>query len=310
MTAEFADVYDPLLEWVYDRAIENDLGDVDIRPFAEQHGFVGPQAFALLRYAKAKGTMDDRRSTMGIPAASLTSLGIEVMEDRRRRRASPVARSAAAQRGLLLWLWAQRDAGVGYPVVDKILEEPESMFQGTRLSADNIDRAAAYLAEKGLIRGMTVDQRRGPIRAEITAEGQDCVEHFDGDVGAYERRNSSGNTTFNIGSNTGNIAANSRDFTLNATTNNGIDPARVVMLARALRQAAPVLELPEGEAAEFVRLATSLEEEAGGGNPDPARLQRWGASMLAILNSPVVSGALGSVLATYTGMALPGLPGS
>lgn len=160
-----------------------------------------------------------------------------------------------------------------------------------------------------LITGTKTGQTEGPVRAEITAEGQDCVEHFDGDMSAYERRNGTGNTTFNIGENTGNIAANSRDFTMNATTNrDGIDPAAVVMLARALRQAAPALELPEEDALEFTQLATRLETEAANSSPDPSRLQRWGGSIVGILNSPVVSGALGSVLAAYTGTVLPGLP--
>ncbi|WP_409467271.1 hypothetical protein [Streptomyces sp. HC307] len=67
------------------------------------------------------------------------------------------------------------------------------------------------------------------------------------------------------------------------------------MLARALRQAALVLELPEDDAIEFTELATRLETGAANGSPDPGRLQRWGASIIGILNSPVVSGALRSV---------------
>ncbi|MCX4791820.1 hypothetical protein OG369_38840 [Streptomyces sp. NBC_01221] len=46
-------------------------------------------------------------------------------------------------------------------------------------------------------------------------------------------------SSVHIGQNTGNIAANSRDFTLNATTHSGVDLAQVVMAARALRQAVP-----------------------------------------------------------------------
>ncbi|MEU2658371.1 hypothetical protein ABZ615_23990 [Streptomyces sp. NPDC007325] len=100
-----------------------------------------------------------------------------------------------------------------------------------------------------------------------------------------------GGPTFHVGSNTGNIAANSRDFTLNATTNNGVDLAAVVTLARALRQAAPALALPSSEEAELTDLANRIEEEAGSDHPDPSRLQRWGSSVVATLNSPVVSGA-------------------
>ncbi|MCT9010491.1 hypothetical protein [Streptomyces rhizosphaerihabitans] len=58
---------------------------------------------------------------------------------------------------------------------------------------------------------------------------------------------------------------------------------------RALRQAAPVLELPEDDVLEFTQLATRLETEAANGSPDPGRLQRWGGSIIGILNSPVVT---------------------
>lgn len=79
------------------------------------------------------------------------------------------------------------------------------------------------------------------------------------------------------------------------------------MAARALRQAVPTLGLPEDDAAEITQLATRMEEEATSVNPDPSRLQRWGTQTLAVL-SPVASGALGSVLAAYLGVVLPGLP--
>ncbi|MFI1293708.1 hypothetical protein ACH4VM_35640 [Streptomyces sp. NPDC020792] len=75
----------------------------------------------------------------------------------------------------------------------------------------------------------------------------------------------------------------------------------------APRQAAPVLELPEEDALEFTQLATRLETEAANGSRDPGRLHRWGSSIVGILNSPIVSGALGGVLAAYTGTVLPGL---
>ncbi|MFD3760812.1 hypothetical protein [Streptomyces sp. NPDC058622] len=310
MAVEFARVLDPLIEWVYEQAGENPLADSSILPFAHERGMEDTQAYELLRYGESKGLLDGSQSSMGEPRAMLTSYGLEVMEERKRRRSSPAARSAAARKALLVWLWRQKHDGTHFPLIDKILKSDDSLFAGDRLTLSEMDRAAGYLLSKNLIRGTTkVSGREGPIRAEITTEGLDCVEHYEGDISAYERRNNGGNTTFHIGENTGNIAANSRDFTMNATTNkDGIDPAAVVMLARALRQATPALELPEDDALEFTQLATRLETEATGGSPDPGRLQRWGGSIVAILNSPVVSGALGSVLAAYTGTVLPGLP--
>ncbi|MEU3550627.1 hypothetical protein [Streptomyces longwoodensis] len=309
MTIDFVALHEPLVEWVYEQTAADSAEYVTITAFGEQHGLDEQQSFRLLLTCKDWGLLSDRFAAMGDPAANLTPQGLQWVQERRRRRADPRARSATARKGLLTWLWEQKNDGVGYRIVEDVLQSPHSLHEGERLTPQEIDRASAYLLAKALITGTKTGQTEGPVWAEITAEGQDCVEHFDGDMSAYERRNSTGNTTFNIGENTGNIAANSREFTMNATTTkDGIDAAAVVMLARALRQAAPALELPEEDALEFAQLATRLETEAANGSPDPGRLQRWGGSIVGILNSPVVSGALGSVLAAYTGTVLPGLP--
>jgi hypothetical protein len=94
---------------------------------------------------------------------------------------------------------------------------------------------------------------------------------------------------------------------MNAKTVKGVNMSNVVTFARAMRQATPMLGLPDEEASELVELADRLEQEASGEAPDLNRLQRWGANVLGLLNSPVVSGALGGVLAAYGATVLPGL---
>ncbi|GGS36089.1 hypothetical protein [Streptomyces violaceus] len=69
----------------------------------------------------------------------------------------------------------------------------------------------------------------------------------------------------------------------------------------------PILGLPEYDAAEVTQPATRMEEEATSTNPGPNRLQRWRNQAVAVLSSPVVSGAPGSVLATCLGVVLPQL---
>jgi hypothetical protein len=68
-----------------------------------------------------------------------------------------------------------------------------------------------------------------------------------------------------------------------------------------------MLGLPDEETSELVELADRIEQEASGETPDLNRLHRWSANVLGLLNSPVVSGALGGILAAYGGMILPGL---
>jgi hypothetical protein len=75
-----------------------------------------------------------------------------------------------------------------------------------------------------------------------------------------------------------------------------VNPAEVVLLARALRQAIPVLDLPPVDAEELETTADRIEDEATRDEPDPSRLRRWGNTVVGILNSPAVSGALAPVL--------------
>ncbi|MEV0586749.1 hypothetical protein [Nonomuraea sp. NPDC050310] len=308
--AKFSELHEPLVEWVYDQTINTPLLDAEIRPFCAERGLNPNDDWGLLGYAKSMGLLDDKHSGMGAPSANITSAGIRWVEERRRRRADPRLRAAAARTGLLTWLWNQKQQGDHMPVVTQFLAAGEASFEGGPFHEDEIQRAAEYLHRAGLIDGPTVAQERGPVRAEPTKEGDYCVEHHGGDVSEYERQRRAGSgSVFHIGTNTGNIAANSRDFTMNATTTNGVNPADLVLLARALRQAIPVLDLPVPDAEELESIADRIEEEAAGGQPDQGRIRRWGNAVVGILNAPVVSGALGPVLAA-SAQTMLGLPPS
>jgi transcriptional regulator with XRE-family HTH domain len=312
MNYKFGDLYESFIEWVYDHS-DTPLGDVDFSEFSDVYKLDESNSFALLRYCKERGLLDDKFSTLGGPAANMTPAGTEWVEGRKRRRADPALKIAAARKGLLIWLWKQKQAGVHFPITEKFLDSDDSAFEGGKLQADELDRASAYLAEKDLITGISVAERRGPIRAETTSSGDDCVERYGGNVAEYEHANvKAGGHVFHIhGDNTGNIAANSRDVTMNAETVKGVSMSDFVIFARALRQAIPTLGLPSEEVGELVELANWIEQEASREAPDLNRLQRWTANVLGILNSPVVSGALAGVLAAYGGTVLPGLhPGS
>ncbi|MFB7619868.1 hypothetical protein [Kitasatospora sp. NPDC056181] len=294
------------VEWVYDQNGNTPLGDVSLTPFADDHGLASDQAFQILRHCKQAGLLNDRFCSLGEAVADITPAGIAWVEARRRRQEDPAGRAAAARSGLLTWLWRRKHDGTRMPTLAGILEAPQSLFEGIRLTGTEIDRAAGYLTAKGLIKGTArAIGMAGPLRAEITAEGEDCVENYDADLAAYERRNNGGATTnFHIGTNTGNIAANSREVTQTATTNQGINPSELVLLARSLRQAAPVLGLPESDVEEFADIATRIENEASTDTPDPGRLRRWGNAILDILNSPAVSGALAQTLSTAVQAAI------
>lgn len=114
MAVEFAKLVDPLIEWVHKQGGENPLADSSILPFAQDHGMTDHQAYELLRYCESKDLLDGRHSTLGDARAQLTPYGLEVVEERLRRRSSPAARSAAARKALLIWLWHRKHDGTHF----------------------------------------------------------------------------------------------------------------------------------------------------------------------------------------------------
>ncbi|MFP8888059.1 hypothetical protein [Streptomyces mangrovi] len=293
-----------LLLWLGAHTQQRPGATADVTRFVEEFQLEDEDPKVLALQLEQYGLVNISRSLAGTPDVYLTDEGRIVVRRLKNLQKDRAARLRHTIDAFLRWLYDT--AGDQTPVAPALfLATPGSYFAGAEISGTELRQALAHLAENNLIEHIDTD----PATVAITPQGVSCAL-AGGSVQDHTNQQRPGdNITFHIGENTGNIAANSRDFTMNATTNkDGIDPAAVVMLARALRQAAPVLELPEDEALEFTQLATRLETEAASGSPDPGRLQRWGNSVIGILNSPVVSGALGSVLAAYTGTVLPGLP--
>ncbi|MFF2523540.1 hypothetical protein [Streptomyces liangshanensis] len=187
----------------------------------------------------------------------------------------PVVHINASRTALLKWLWRQKhQQGPGEPmpnVMDVLSDDGLSLDQGVRFTQGEIDRASAYLEQHGLIRGGgTVNQMAGPVLAEITAAGEDCVEGYNGDVGAYVRRGDNGLVTFHIATNNGNIAANSTGVTQNSATPAGFDPAQVLAVVSLIRQLTPALTPEAGE--QQALLAQTSELQAATEAPVPDRV--------------------------------------
>lgn len=293
-----------LLMWLDAHAQQRPARYVDVTRFVEEFQLEDEDPTVLALQLEQRGLVDIARSFAGTPDVHLTDEGVVAVRQLKNLQRDRAARLRHTMDAFLRWLYDT--AGDQTPLNPALfLATPGSYFAGAEISGTELRQALSHLAEHNLIEAIDTD----PATVAITPHGVSCALAGGSVQDHINQPNPGDNITFHIGENTGNIAANSRDFTMNATTNkDGVDPAAVVMLARALRQAAPVLDLPEDDAIEFAQLATRIETEATNGSPDPGRLQRWGTSVIGILNSPVVSGALGSVLAAYTGTVLPGLP--
>jgi len=158
---------------------------------------------------------------------------------------------------------------------------------------------------KGLIRGVYIDQQRAPVKAEITAEGQDCVEHFDGDSGAYEQRHRG--TVYNnfLPNAKGVIIGEQQNFTQNNT--DGVDPTLFVQLAGYVGQVSGTLGMLEPDRTELERLARDLHAEATSLTPEPGRLRQLanqvkdklleaGTTMAATVGVQMAEQALGALM--------------
>ncbi|MET8934429.1 hypothetical protein ABZX42_36475 [Streptomyces sp. NPDC004611] len=293
-----------LLMWVDAHHQQRPAEFVDVTRFVEERQLEDEDPTVLALQLEQYGLVRIARSMTGATDVHLADQGVVAVQQLKKLQKDRAARLRHTMDAFLRWLYDT--AGDQTPINPTLfLATPGSYFAGAEITGTELHQALAYMTEHDLIEAIDTD----PTTAAITPRGVSCALAGGSVQDHISQPKPGDNITFHIGENTGNIAANSRDFTMNATSNkDGIDLAAVVMLARALRQAAPILELPEDDVNEFTDLATRIENEAASGSPDPGKLQRWGANVIAILNSPVVSGALGSVLAAYTGTVLPGLP--
>jgi hypothetical protein len=71
MTDSLAELHEPFVEWVYNRASGSPLGRVSVREFSEGHGLDPDTSFELVRQCQQRGLVENC-STMGNPQASLT----------------------------------------------------------------------------------------------------------------------------------------------------------------------------------------------------------------------------------------------
>jgi hypothetical protein len=220
--------------------------------------------------------------------AMITHQGVSWMEAQAEIERDPAVRVRAIRKALLVWLYQEKHQGTPMsPVAEMVTRDPaaKSPLPG------ELDRAAAQLAAGGMISGMTVDQFQGPVRAEITSEGEECVENYGADTGAY-RVGSNGGSVFHIETNNGNIAASSNNVTQTVTSPGVFDPTQLLAFADLVRELAPSLAPNVNEREELLTETQRLRDSAAAPEPDRGRLQRIADGVLSLVrglaHSPTV----------------------
>ncbi|SCF21873.1 hypothetical protein GA0070558_15612 [Micromonospora haikouensis] len=290
--------HDQLLDWVYDKANGTSTENVPIMEFAESVGLDLDGAYTLLWYCRDKGLLSDKGSGMGIPCGILTAFGIAYVREQRRRRADPALRARACRSGLLNWFYRQRIAQVHMPITGDFGKDDGSVWEGVRFTDVEIQEAAEYLSAKGLIKGIEVDQLRGPVRAEVTTDGIDCAIDWEGNVADYLRDQKGYGPTINHGpvfhgaSQGGQFAWGNRDVMQQQNIADQVSPEfqPLVEAVVAILQQLPGYGLTPQDQQDIEAAANEVLAEVQQEQPEPGKLRR-GVAMLKGFLFPIAKEA-------------------
>jgi len=290
------------MDWVYDQAHGDTSESVQIMEFARDAGLDTNGGFALLYVCEGAGLVRST-SALGDPCVTLTAAGIADVHARRQRREDPAQRAAAARTGLLRWSYRQHLAKVHLPYTEQFAESAEAQFEGTRFTKGaygEIDYAAKDLANKQLIEGAVVEEYAGPVTAEITPAGIECVVDFGGNVPDYLRDQRSQGPSMNVNGpvvygdvHGAQLAWGNQTVTQNQQQTQQIAPgfeAIAQAVADTLRQL-PAFGLPEEDQQDAEAVANEVLVEVTRSKPDRGKIRRALAALRGFL-MPVASGAV------------------
>jgi hypothetical protein len=241
----------------------------------------------------------------------LTDYGIDAVREIRRQRSDPATRAASLRRGLMVWLYEADRKGRQTPTTQWFSGEESSFVGGERATDPDIQRAVAYLLEKGLIEGSQISQVRHLASPRLTALGVDCVESGSQVSEFLAGAQRAASTIYNVDAGqAGNVAIG----TQGAVTQNysaSVDPQALTALikfANVVREGLPALGLDQNQQAEASALSDELEMAACETAPDRGRLRQLGTRLLTAIG-PATSAALSGMVAALGQEAVKSISG-
>lgn len=297
---------DRFLEWVHERTGGRIGESVSASEFFLGEGLDPRERIRLTKQWDSEGLISAQQFFAGTNA-SLTVDGLARVSAQRERRSNRRLRQTAAHNGLLCYLGEQDPYGEGWTEIRGFSSSKYSVFEGDRLTDNEINRAAEYLEEIGLIDGITVAEFSGPVTARLTNNGQDCIDQG-GDVAEYlrdqRRTGTSITNNFSAGAinSSGAIAVGSSDFTQNVTAN--IDPTAMAAFVQMLQQELPNLQLGADRETAARTALDEVQREVALPDPDGGRVtEQLGrfAGYISDAGKPIVT-ALLMLLAKHYGL--------
>jgi len=171
----------PLLRWIHEMAGTGGTA-VDLAGFAGHD--VPLDSVITLAGRLASDGLVTVVSSGQTATATLTAHGIAAAEQDAAIRADPRQRAQALRRGMITWLAERENTSDAPHNWVRFLRDPRSTFHGHFFTVHELAREAQYLAERGLIRGVTADDGAdfGWTLPRLTAKGRDCNDDHGGDV--------------------------------------------------------------------------------------------------------------------------------
>lgn len=273
--------------------------DADVSTYLAAHQIDIQAGSMLVDYLVDRGWAKDH-STFGEVDCALTGSGLAVAQRLRTERRSPAHRLSNLRARMLTWLEHNR----GTQDWSDFAASEAARFGDADFTWAEIEREAAYLYGHRLITAATIDQAEdGTISPAISAEGRDCLIHFEGDVNQYLNRSARpsaqhtthNTTTITMADSVGNITNASSHVMQNAIS--GLDTTKVLEFAGAVRQTLPVLGLDDDAQRTVDGQAEELHNEANSAAPNRGKMRQLLDGILEALGSAGATVAQKMVLA-------------
>lgn len=244
--------------------------DGDTAPFREDRGLAAEDLLSAMRRLRSEG-FTERPDFMVADEtwADVTNAGHVEAQRIEAARSDRSKRAIACREALLDWLY-ENEVGPRpshYPVTSHFLGDTRAYFFGDPFAESEVDRAAAFLKNQGLIAGIDTAQSAGPVRSKITGRGLRLVEEQGGRL--YVPATSTPSFTNVIHGSVGQIAQGSH---FQQVQNLGTDPEALRSALEAV--AAAVEELGDDDRATASRAIATIEDEAADGFPEPGTVRR------------------------------------
>ncbi|WP_327697705.1 hypothetical protein [Streptomyces sp. NBC_00459] len=292
-----------LVLWMFEQGDGDTTLLVDPAAYAQRHDISEGRLRGVLEYASRQGAVEivGVLGSGRLAHARLTVAGVLRAEELMRVRSNSRVRFDYAVNALVT---AAMDPPDEYPPgvapgphwIDFVFFRsywPHSRLYGTKISHEEVLRAAEYLGQRGLAvlqRGPLHDSE--PYALELTGLGITCGSTDDVNV----REFMASQPRFSIGTvnNYGGANQIGTDNTQHNTI--GSTPTELAAFAQQVLASIHTIDLPEDQREQLVQDAQSLVDEASAGQPDTTRLRRLTArlreSLLQNGTDAVVQGLL------------------